>query len=401
MSNPFTTSKHLERIGRQSVAAHFEPAVAPSAPATTSTAPAVAPSAPAAARSTLLVAFVVLAASVALLVLLATARPAYALDLVAASDGAALQQEPAAEIAGDQGEAQQEEEVFELDPAAIAAIRLAEEENAQAKREADQHYNDSLKAAKKVFAKIKKDTKKNKRMSGKWKASGGYVYYVRGTGKKAKGLVTIKNKTYLFDIKGRQKTGWQYYKGSYRFFKPVNKSGGYMVKNKVVNGIKLKKDGTATVTATGSEELSIMVKAQKLKEQLTKPTQSKAKKLASGFAWMRDDCIERARRDWSYYSGWHRDFALDIIDYNTGSCYSFGAAFAYYANAVGCKSCKVVSSGGHGWAEVDGAVYDVEWTRQTGRSYFAFPYSSSGGGAPNYAANRTYVVSIAPHKSRW
>ena len=69
--------------------------------------------------------------------------------------------------------------------------------------------------------------------------------------------------------------------------------------------------------------------------------------------------------------------------------------------STGYKSCRAVSSGGHGWAEIDGDVYDVEWTRVTGYRYFAFPYSKSGSGAPAYASNRTYVVQIAPHRTRW
>ena len=242
--------------------------------------------------------------------------------------------------------------------------------------------------------------KKAATTKGAWKVHNGYVYY-KENGKRATGLVTINGKTYLFDDQGRQKVGWQRYKGKYRYFKIANKAGGYMVKNKVVNGIRLRKDGTAGYSKAGGEELALMVSAQKLVEKLTKPTQSRKKKLSAGFDWMRYDCTEHALHDFSNYNGWHRSFAREILERHMGSCFSYGAAFAYYANAVGMKSCRIVSSGGHGWAEVSGAVYDVEWTRTTGYRYFNFPYSRSGGNAPLYSSNRTYVVQISPKTSTW
>ena len=41
-----------------------------------------------------------------------------------------------------------------------------------------------------------------------------------------------------------------------------------------------------------------------------------------------------------------------------GDCVSYAAAFAYLANAVGMKKVYVICSGGHGWAEIGGKVYD-------------------------------------------
>ena len=36
-----------------------------------------------------------------------------------------------------------------------------------------------------------------------------------------------------------------------------------------------------------------------------------------------------------------------------GNCFSYGAAFAYMAKAIGYKNVYCCNSGGHGWAEVD------------------------------------------------
>ena len=174
-----------------------------------------------------------------------------------------------------------------------------------------------------------------------------------------------------------------------------------MVKDAVVNGIKLDKDGAAQVTGAAGEELSIMCKAQRLAEALTVPAQSKREKLWAGFNYLKNDCVESLTRDFSYYNGWHRAMALDVYDRATGSCFSYGAALAYYANAIGYGQCAAISSGGHGWAEIDGLVYDAEWSRHCGFDLFAIPYSASGGDIPAYSSSRNYVVQIAPNTGRW
>ena len=73
-------------------------------------------------------------------------------------------------------------------------------------------------------------------------------------------------------------------------------------------------------------------------------------------------------------------------------CFGFGAAFAYLANAVGYKA-YAVSSGGHGWAEVNGRVYDPDWAKVTGKIelYGGMNYNVTGPGIPRYKGNRLYV----------
>ena len=235
-----------------------------------------------------------------------------------------------------------------------------------------------------------------------WIQEGDYYTYLMPNGKIAHGLTTIKGKTYLFDAEGRQKTGWQRVKGEYRFFNPANKTDGYQLQDCIVNGISVNENGVATPSGAGWEELDIMIKAQKLVEWLTVPTQSRYDKLVRGFYYLKDDCYESLTRNFYYYDGWHRAMALDVYDRQTGSCFSYGAAFAYYANALGYGSCNIISSGGHGWAEVDGLVYDAEWSRHCGRDLIGISYDESGyGGTPAYASSRYYVVEIAPHNWKW
>ena len=76
-------------------------------------------------------------------------------------------------------------------------------------------------------------------------------------------------------------------------------------------------------------------------------------------------------------------------------CFGFGCAFAYLANAVGYRA-YAVSSGGHGWAEVDGRVYDPDWAKVTGKVnlYCGMNYNVTGPGIPYYKGNRCRAVSV-------
>lgn len=211
------------------------------------------------------------------------------------------------------------------------------------------------------------------------------------------GLKTIGGKTYLFDKKGRQLTGWHKVGKAYRFFTVASKAKGAMVSGKVVNGIKLDKSGRAILNSETRAELKVLVSATDFVEQHTKATWSQQKKLRACFNLLRDKYSERTFRSFSAKSGWNRSFALDIFTKKSGNCHSYAAAFAYIANAIGCKTCKVVSSGGHSWAEVNGKVYDPEWAKHCKVDLFAFPYSKSGwGGSPRYKSARKYVVAVAP-----
>lgn len=230
-----------------------------------------------------------------------------------------------------------------------------------------------------------------------WVEKGSRIYCkVNGVAQKG-GLRTINGKTHLFDKKGRQLTGWHKVGKHYRYFTVATKAKGAMVTGKVVNGVKLDKQGRAVLNDQTKAELKVLAKATAFVERNTKPGWSQKKKLRACFNLLRDKYSERAFRGFSSKSGWQRAFALDIFDKKSGSCHSYAAAFAYIANAIGCKSCKVVSSGGHSWAEADGKVYDPEWAKHCRVDLFAFPYARSGqGGTPGYKNARTYVVTIAP-----
>lgn len=230
---------------------------------------------------------------------------------------------------------------------------------------------------------------------GKWKVSKQKVYYYK-SGKKLKGLQKIGNKTYYFDRNGVQRTGWQKIKESYYFFKIANKEKGYMMRDKKVDGVTLKSSGKAKITKDSKSRLNVLIKANKIVEKATKPTMSKSKKLRKCFDYSIKKFKYRGSPKFRKTKNWDRDYALDMFDDKHGSCYAYGAAFAYLANAVGYDKVYAVSSGGHGWAEVDGKIYDPSWhLTDKKHSYYAVDPGLSGkGGRPNYKRARNYVKKL-------
>lgn len=232
-------------------------------------------------------------------------------------------------------------------------------------------------------------------VSGKWKSRNQKVFYYEN-GKKVTGLKMIGQKNYYFADNGMQLTGWQKLKDDYYFFKIASAEKGYMEKAKTVNGIRLAKDGKAKLTEGSSAKLNVLVKANKILEKAVKPEMKKSEKLRKSFDYLVKHYEYRGSPIFEGTEHWELEYALDVLDEGHGSCYAFGAAFAFLANAAGYKNCYAVSSGGHGWAEADGKVYDPTWSLiDKNHSYFGVSFSLSGrDGRPNYKNARKYVVKI-------
>lgn len=230
---------------------------------------------------------------------------------------------------------------------------------------------------------------------GKWISKNQKTYYMLD-GKKLKGLKKIKEKVYYFDSKGVQHTGWQKIGGNYYFFRIANGKAGYMKESEKINGITLKKNGMARLTKTSEAKLNVLIKANKIVEKVTKPNMSKSEKLKKCYQYASKNFRYRGSPAFNRRSCWEITYALDMFDKGYGSCYSYGAALAFLANAVGYKDCYVISSGGHGWTEINGKVYDISWDLVDKRhSYYALSYDLSGiGGRPNYKRARYYMVKI-------
>ena len=120
-------------------------------------------------------------------------------------------------------------------------------------------------------------------------------------------------------------------------------------------------------------------------------------RLRASFDYVKKQYTYYCWREFRNTQDWEKDFAEDMFFRGgRGDCVSYAAAFAYLANAVGMKKVYVICSGGHGWAEIGGKVYDPDCALVSSvDSYFAMSYDLSGvNGRPMYRGNRLYVKKV-------
>ncbi|MDD5805603.1 transglutaminase domain-containing protein [Blautia sp. HCP3S3_H10_1] len=234
--------------------------------------------------------------------------------------------------------------------------------------------------------------------TGKWKTVKGYHYYYNAKGKKVTGKVKIGSRYYFFDKKGIQRYGWKKIGSNYYYFRMNNSAkGAYMITSTKVNGIVLDSQGRARKSGSNGRKLKIMVEANRIVEKITKPSMTKTQRLRTCFNYVKKHYSYYCWRDFKNTANWEKDFAEDMFFRGgRGDCVSYAAAFAYLANAVGMKKVYVICSGGHGWAEIGGKVYDPDWALVSKvDSYFAMSYNLSGvNGRPMYKGNRLYAKKI-------
>ena len=105
----------------------------------------------------------------------------------------------------------------------------------------------------------------------------------------------------------------------------------------------------------------------------TDSSMSKEEKLKSAFRFLQTSYLEGVRHNPPYREAdWPVVCADDLFVYGKGDCFSYGAAFAFMGKAIGCDACYACNSGGHGWAEIEGLIYDPEWSMHSSKySYYA------------------------------
>lgn len=228
-----------------------------------------------------------------------------------------------------------------------------------------------------------------------WVKTNARFYHYNEKGKKDKGLTEINGKTYYFDNKYIQRIGWQKIDGKYYFFDIMNAKKGYMLTSTTVNGITLTKKGYAKYNSTTVRKLEAMVKANKIVEGVTNCEMKKPERLLRAYdelmSWQKKyvGSFQKNMSDWDVY------YANLMFDRKAGDCYPFGCAFAYLANAVGYTDVYAVSSGGHGWSEVNGKVYDPSWDYSNGKRHKYYNLDpKTYRGWPNYRASRKYFIKI-------
>ncbi len=213
--------------------------------------------------------------------------------------------------------------------------------------------------------------------SGNITVGGNTLYFEKGHIRK--GYQTVNGKTYYYNASGViQKNGVV---GSdsegYRY---ADKNG--VISSTYCNGVTSGGvdwnviNGKATRVKSDSDRT--LFRALKLVYKVTDQNMSKAKKLRACFDYLQKASIVERNPRIPDYTGmdWPIIYANDIFVHNEGNCLSFAAAFAYMAKGIGYTEVYGCHSGGHGWAEIDGKVYDPEWgMHHSNYSYFGMTYS--------------------------
>ena len=134
--------------------------------------------------------------------------------------------------------------------------------------------------------------------------------------------------------------------------------------------------GKATKAKTESDKT--LFRALKTVGKITDSSMTKSQKLKVCFDYVKGAYIELNPRI-PHYNGndWPIIYANDMFIDGAGNCFSYGAAFAYMAKGIGYTEVYCCHSGGHGWAEIDGLVYDPEWSKHHSTySYYALSYDT-------------------------
>jgi len=236
-------------------------------------------------------------------------------------------------------------------------------------------------------------------------------YYYNG--KLADGGISINGSTFYFE-KGYLRAGFVKIDGKTYYYSKngvLQKNGivgsdsdgyAYADKNGVVDYSyrgAVTQNGTDWIVEDGKaykvkdDEDRTYFRALKLVAKVTKSSQSKSEKLRACFDYLQSDSsgITEMNPRIPDYTGmdWMILYANDIFVDNQGNCLSFAAAFAYMAKAVGYKNVYGCNSGGHGWAEIEGLIYDPEW----GMHNFTYSYYGMSYDEP---CDVPYAAGIAP-----
>ena len=177
---------------------------------------------------------------------------------------------------------------------------------------------------------------------------------------------------------------------------PVSLENGKLLCKKMELG-NMDASGRASKSGSNLRKLKLMTEANKIVEKISRPGMNKMQRLRASFDYVKKQYTYYCWREFRNTQDWEKDFAEDMFFRGgRGDCVSYAAAFAYLANTVGMKKVYVICSGGHGWAEIGGKVYDPDWALVSSvDSYFAMSYDLSGvNGRPMYRGNRLYVKKI-------
>ena len=132
--------------------------------------------------------------------------------------------------------------------------------------------------------------------------------------------------------------------------------------------------------AAGLKRIFCELYAKSVINSITDESMSESEKLWAAFQFTLNEFASTSHPRVPHYRGddWVYVYAYDMFGpRHGGNCFSYAAAFAVLAKACGCEEVYACNSGGHGWTEVNGLVYDPEQYHDTVNDIYAFSYYNS------------------------
>lgn len=171
--------------------------------------------------------------------------------------------------------------------------------------------------------------------------------------------------TYLYDEKHTIKTGWQIVNEEYYFF---DRMTGERITGQVVDGINIAADGEVNLSDYEKQKIETMMKAHKIVEEVTSPSDSMEEKRKKVFEWVLSFPYHRYRhiRDVYEEEGIEIIEANDIFDEGAGDCVSEAAAVAFLFHEIGYNNVYWVHDTGHSWVRCEDRLYDPLFAESRG-----------------------------------
>ncbi len=230
-----------------------------------------------------------------------------------------------------------------------------------------------------------------------WQEVDGSWYLLDEDGEVLTGWQETDGSWYYLDREGRMMTGWQQIGGKWYFLQEdgtmatgwlqQGKARYYLLENGALySGGILEIDGKRYAFAEdgrwrGEQDACFFAAADFIEENgIVTDDMTKEEKLRACFDWLADTKNFSETNPWiPHYKGvdWPQRYAEYFFEHTTGNCFGVNAAFAYMAKAVGYDDVYCCNSSAHGWAEVDGRVYDPEWSRYHTGDFFALRYEDA------------------------
>ena len=125
------------------------------------------------------------------------------------------------------------------------------------------------------------------------------------------------------------------------------------------NNIHYIADAKGWLTQIKTEHEKALGKAMQLVGQLTNDSMSKREKLLKCYSYIQSTEFKRPWLPHYYGNDWPQKYANNWFDKRSGNCFSYASALGYVAKVIGYENVYCCNGKIHGWAEIDGLIYDT------------------------------------------